>query len=466
MELRSRRKNDPSPARDMSLRILLASIGLAIYASVLEAQSISIDKLAECSDERIRALTKASAEERAQMRRSAREYVARHKAGADPQKQLELDMMSGEFFDDDEEPMDFGGLDLQAEIDALKSDGLFGGGSPSQSQASEDLSEDSDSDSDSDEDIAPAAPPVKPQPKKKQAPKQSQKRAKEDAASKQAAAADVSPGSAQKGGKGGKGGKGNKGGKGGKGGKSDGAGAKSKGGDPSDKMPKSQPSVQPESKRQSKRKKKGDDKSKKLDASSPDAPMPYSEKLRTLCRPERVIPTLKAIRTVVSMLFMFYCANWGIAACVRWIEYSTSRSMQLSNWFLKKMLMFAMPRPPLYPVPLYLCCNALLEVLEMWAKQTGRFAEGSPISVKVIGISLHACDIGAVLYGGCFLLTGTTHCLALATGKPFEEYLVRCSSATFLFCCSASAHHPQHLPSPCPDVCKVAELLFVFSGCG
>ena len=61
MELRSRRKNDPSPARDMSLRILLASIGLAIYASVLEAQSISIDKLAECSDERIRALTKASA---------------------------------------------------------------------------------------------------------------------------------------------------------------------------------------------------------------------------------------------------------------------------------------------------------------------------------------------------------------------------------------------------------------------
>ena len=51
MELRSRRKNDPSPARDMSLRILLASIGLAIYASVLEAQSISIDKLAECSDD-------------------------------------------------------------------------------------------------------------------------------------------------------------------------------------------------------------------------------------------------------------------------------------------------------------------------------------------------------------------------------------------------------------------------------
>ena len=75
------------------------------------------------------------------------------------------------------------------------------------------------------------------------------------------------------------------------------------------------------------------------------------------------------------------------------------------------------PRPPLYPVPLYLCCNALLEVLEMWAKQTGRFAEGSPISVKVIGISMHACDIGAVLYGGCFLLTGTTHCLALATGN-------------------------------------------------
>ncbi len=336
---------------------------------------------------------------------AAREYVARRKAGADPQRQLELEMMSGEFFDDEEEPMEeFGGLDLQAEIDALKNDGLFGGNSPDKdSQTSEDLSDLSDDEPGggaSEEEVAPAP---KPQPAKKQTPKQ--KRAKKDAEVKRPA----QKSGAKSGGKG-------KGAKGGKGGK---------GPELHDKKPK-QSSSQPESKRQTKRKKKGDGKSKKLDAGSPDVFTPYSEKLRTLFRRERLIPTLKAIRTVLSMLFTFYCANWGIAACARWIEYSTGRSMQLSNWFLKKILMFAMPRPPLYPVPLYLCCNALVDVLEMWANQSGRFADGSPTSVKVIGISLYACDIGAVLYGGCFLLTGTTHCLALATGKSFEEYLVRC----------------------------------------
>eukprot|EP01043_Picozoa_sp_COSAG02_P071876 COSAG02_NODE_13316_length_1411_cov_1.177591_2_plen_380_part_00 len=345
--------------------------------------------------------------ERKEMVSAAQKYIARHKAGADPQRQLELEMMSGEFFDDEEEPMEeFGGLDLQAEIDALKSDGLFSGNSPDKdSQTSEDLSDLSDDPGDEDgvdasEEEAP--PPPKPQPAKKQAPKQ--KRAKKDTEVKQAA----QKGGAKAGGKG----KATKGGKG-------------KGPELHDKKPK-QSSSQPESKRHTKRKKKGDDKSKKLDAGSPDVFMTYSEKLRKLFCRERLIPTLQAIRTVLSMLFTFYCANWGIAACARWIEYSTGRSTQLSNWFLKRMLMFAMPRPPLYPVPLYLCCNALVDVLEMWTNQSGRFADGSPTSVKVIGISLYACDIGAVLYGGCFLLTGTTHCLALATGKSFEEYLVRC----------------------------------------
>ena len=105
------------------------------------------------------------------MRSAARDYVARHKVGVDPQWQLELDMMSGEFFDDEDEPMEeFSVLDLQAEIDALKSDGLFSGNSPDKdSQTSEDLSEDSDEEE---------APRPQPQPTKKQQPKQ--KRTKRD----------------------------------------------------------------------------------------------------------------------------------------------------------------------------------------------------------------------------------------------------------------------------------------------
>ena len=420
METRARRAASgggmAAVKKDMPLRILLASIGLTLYASCLEADGISIEKLAECPDDLLSSVTAASATERAQLRRAAQEYVARHAAGADPQKQLELDMMNGEFFDDEEPLDDLGGLDLQAELDALKREGLFGRGSPD-NKGSQPSEEDlSSTDSSSEEEVVS---PPKPQPKTKAAapaaaakspPKQQQsKQSRKRAAAKEAAEKQAAEESAA----------------GGKSGKQ----AKDAKGKQADK-----PSPKSElTKRQSKNKKKkggGEDKAKaspkQLGASSGNgAPKPScSERLRAVIRHERVVPTLKAIRTVVSMLFTFYCANWGIAACARWIEYSTGRSMQLSNWFMRSMLMFAVPRPPLYPVPLYLCCNALVDVLEMWATQSGRFAEGMPMSVKVIGISLYACDIGAVLYGGCFLLTATTHCLALATGKPFEDYLV------------------------------------------
>eukprot|EP01044_Picomonas_judraskeda_P009924 COSAG03_NODE_1245_length_4483_cov_1.831661_4_plen_479_part_00 len=404
--------------KDMRLRIFLASIGLTVYAARLEQQGMTIEAMAETDKKALQAMLggTASEEELREIASAARDYAARQRAGADPQKQLELDMLWAE--EGVEEV-----VDLQAEIDALKSDGLFGGGSPDKdSQTEEDDEEEETSEEDGGAGSSEEEPVKKPQPAKKQ----QQKQANKEAEVKQPA---------QKGKGGGKG----KGAKGGAG----------KGPEAKDKNQPKQPSAPPESRRQTKRKKKVDDKSKKLDAGSPDVlSTPYSEKLRTLFRRERIIPTLQATRTIVSMLFTFYCANWVIAACARWVEYSTGRSMQLStdlgNWFLKNLLMFAMPRPPLYPIPLYLCCNALVDVLEMWANQSGRFADGSPISVKMIGISLYACDIGAVLYGGCFLLTGISHCLALATGKSFEEYLVRSCSHLPLRAC------PVLVPAPHP----------------
>ena len=384
-----RRRAGMTP-KDMPLRILLASIGLTAYAAMLEADGISIETLAECSDDLLSAATAATPAERAQMRRSAQEYVARHAAGADPQKQLELDMMNGDFFDDDEPLDELGGLDLQAELDALKRDRLFTRSPDKDSQPSEeDLSS-----TDSSEEEEVVAPP-KPQPKKapapaaaaKSPPKQQQsKQSRKRAAAKEAAEKQAAEDSAA--------------------GDKSGKQAKDAKGKQADK-----PSPKSElTKRQMKNKKKkgGEGKAHKASPKQSDArsgsggdaaPKPAcSDRLRAVFRHERVVPTLKSIRTVVSMLFTFYCANWGIAACARWIEYSTGRSMQLSNWFMRTMLMFAVPRPPLYPVPLYLCCNALVDVLEMWATQSGRFAEGTPSSVKIIGISLYACDIGAVLY--------------------------------------------------------------------
>ena len=406
--------------KDMRLRIFLASLGLTVYAARLEQQGMTIEAMAQMEKKALQAMLggTASEEELRDIVSAARDYAARQRAGVDPQKQLELDMLWAEEGVEEE-------VDLQAEIDALKSDGLFGGGSPDKESQTEEEEDDDDEDDDDEEEETSeedgGADSSEEEPAKKQ--QQKQKQANKEAEVKQPA---------QKSAKGSGKGKGLKSGAG-------------KGAELNDKNQPKQPSAPPESRRQTKRKKKVDDKSKKLDAGSPDVfSAPYSKKLRTLFRRERIIPTLQAIRTIVSMLFTFYCANWGIAACARWIEYSTGRSMQLSNWFLKSILMFAMPRPPLYPVPLYLCCNALVDVVEMWANQSGRFAPGSPISVKVIGITLYACDIGAVLYGGCFLLTGITHCLALATGKSFDEYLVRSCSHLLLRTCPvlAPALHP------------------------
>ena len=60
----------------------------------------------------------------------------------------------------------------------------------------------------------------------------------------------------------------------------------------------------------------------------------------------------------------------------------------------------------------------------MWAEQDGRFNDQTPNSIKLIGVSLYACDIGAVLYGGCFLLTAITHCLSFLMGRPVDDFLV------------------------------------------
>lgn len=422
MELRSgapRRKNMP-------LRILLASIGLTAYAAALEEHDKSIEQLAEMGEKELKKITKAPKADLTKMRASALEYVERHNAGIDPQKQLELDMMGGAE-EDEALGMDdglFGGLDLQAEIDALKSDGLFGGspGSSAGAPAPEFGADESDGSWSDSSDEAPPPPQPKPPPKPKPAPKQTKKdkktakRAEEAKKGGQAPPAKAQPAAAGKkatkvqptaaGKKAGK--------KAAKSSPSGGQGGKADGG--------KQNSPSEGGKRQG-----GNSRKKRSEAkrgSNTQAPAkPCTQRLRELFPADSVVPTLAAIRKVMQMLFTFYCANWGIAACARWVEYNSGRQMQLSNWFMKQMLMFAVPRPPLYPVPLYLCLNAVVDVLEQWAKKEGRFQEGTQLSVKVIGISLYACDIGAVLYGGCFLLTGTTHCLALATGTPFEKYL-------------------------------------------
>lgn len=401
MELRS---STARGKKDVTLRVLLASIGLALYAPPLEEAHIDVKRLAQSGDAELKRVTKAPKAARTKMVAAASDYVERQSGRGDARARLEQDIFAGPEDDSGDEFGDFGQLDFAAELEAMKKDALFTSGSPggNSSLDSSQSSAEGDSSSDSSSDEEMPAPPRRATGKKPSAKAGGAGRKQSSSNSKAGATATPSKSTKGKGGKqaaakgNGKAQPDKKGsdtpakpsqkGKGGSGGSSSPAESKTA------KQKRSKGGIdggQPKSKAgtaaagggggggaSSQRKSKGgavagaqQSRGAKL-SSGPSCCARLARMLvpRSCCSRASLVTTLQLTRTLLSLLFTFYCVNWVIAGGVKWMEYSRPGATVLTptGFFLPALLYFATPRPPLYPVPAYLLVNAMVDVLEMW----------------------------------------------------------------------------------------------------
>jgi hypothetical protein len=315
--------------KDMAMRVLLASIGLGQHAADLESELVGIAGLSRFKDAELKKLLpKTNKPDRTKMISAAIDYVERQLGQGDAQAQLESDIFREEDFEDFED----GELDFQAELDALKNDALFAvTASPGKDPHNEDTESESSSE---EEDEAPPPPKPKPAAQKKvsgkgpkapvakaKAPVVTKSKAKEP--QKKAASAAAKKGAKDSHGAGGGKGKGNGSGKG--------NGADKAAAVKEAKQEKVRKDKQEKSRKAAELKRQRDEKSKAKGASG------TGDKYCFCVSRGSMLPTLHAIRTIISVLFTFYCANWGIAGMAKWLEYTTGTNMEPQGFLISKV---------------------------------------------------------------------------------------------------------------------------------
>jgi hypothetical protein len=125
----------------------------------------------------------------------------------------------------------------------------------------------------------------------------------------------------------------------------------------------------------------------------------------------------------ITALFSFYWFNFCFAVFVSLfgpdIEHSLRVLASSSGPFLsyENLLYFAGQRPSLWPVTAYYMANTVFSVAHSRLAEVDRFAEFAPVDIKLWRTPYDAI---IALYGGCFLLTAAIHVSASVSGRDMD----------------------------------------------